>query len=496
MATQKQWAQRLAAVALAAVVAFGAILAAKPTTAKADWVNYQGAYYYRYNNGTWAKNTWIEYKGAYYYIGSDYKALTNSWVNYKGSYYYVGNDGKALADTWVNYKGSYYYVGKDGKALADTWVNYDDSWYYLGKDGKAVSDSWVNYKGSWYYVYESGEAVAEDFIEYKGALYYFGADGKLVTGSWIEYWGAYYYAGEDGKIVTNKAFEYKGDWYYLDENGWLVCDWSILYNGKIYYFDASGKLADVQPAGDPVTVERQVILDTPSFKVTVTGLMGYIVGAGPELYLSVENKTNNDYELHVDDICVNGWQLSFGFGLDAGPGITETSIEFDKNELAQCNITKLAEIEFKLSIYDPETEEHVYTLDHVDIKTSAADTYVQTYDENGTVVFDQDGVKLVAKGYVEDEYGDKGFTLYIYNTTDHGVTVGLTDTKVNGIPLESYRFGSCLPGKHKLDDITFLGFELEEAGITDIHEITTAFEITDNDTYEVYATSPVVTLNF
>ena len=475
MATHKQWGKRVVAFALAAIVALGAFLATKPTTAKADWVKYQGAYYYRYDNGTWAKNAWVQYKGTWYYIGSDYKAASN---------------------TWAQYGGSWYYLGKDGKVATDTWVQYDESWYYLGKDGKVATDTWVNYKGSWYYVYDSGEAVIDDFIWYEDECYYFGADGKLVIGSWIEYWGSYYYAGKDGKLVRNKAFTYEGAWYYLDENGWLVCDWSILHNGTIYRFGPDGKLIGTEPAGEPITVEPKTILDTPYFKVTVTGIMGYMVGEGPELYLTVENKTDKVYELHFEEVCVNDWQLNVGFGIDANPGVSKTSICLSNESLEKCGIDQVAKIEFALSVHDPETEEDVYSPDHVAILTSAAATYVQKYDESGTVVYDQGGYKLVVKGYAEDELDNKGIELYIHNATDRDIFVGMTSTKVNGIPLESFSFTSCLSGKHALDNILFLSFDLEDAGITDIHQITTAFEILDSETYEVCVTTPVVTLNF
>ena len=454
MTTQKHWACRVAAVALVAIVAFGAILAAKPTTAKADWVKYKGAYYYQYANGTWAKNTWVQYKGTWYYIGSDYKVATNSWVQ------------------------------------------YDGSWYYLGKDGKVVTDSWVNYKGSWYYVYESGEVVIDDFVWYNDACYYFGADGKLVIGSWINYWGSYCYAGSDGKLVTNKFFTYNNAWYYLNEYGWLVRDSSVLYNGTIYTFDVDGKLIGAEPAGEPVTIEPQVLLDSPDLKVTATGFMGYMVGDGPELYLTIENNTDNYYELRFENVCVNGWQLSTSYGVDADAGVTETFVWFDIDELKKCDITQVADIEFDLSVYDVDEEQVVYARDNVLIETSAAATYVQTYDESGVVILDQDGIKLVAKGLTEGEVGSKGFGLYISNESGHDIAINPEDTKVNGIEISAYSFGRCIPGKHAMSAVLVWGFDLEEAGITDIYQMVTRLKIFDNETYEELVTTPLITLNF
>ena len=496
MAMQKQWIRRLAVAALAAVIAFGAILAAQPTAAKAAWVRENGAYYYRNDNGTLAKNAWIKYNGAYYYVGKDGKAVANTWVKYNGAYYYIGKEGKALANSWVKYNGAYYYVGKDGKAVANTWVKYNDTYYYIGKEGKALADTWVNYKGSWYYLYETGEVVVNDFIMYKGSYYYFGEDGKLAVSKLIEYWGAHYYAGKDGKLITDKFVQYGGDWYYFDASGWLVTDWSVLYNGTIYYFGPDGKLVSTQPAGDAATVEPQVILDTASFKITVTGLMGYMVGEGPELYLTIENKTEVMHELHIEEVCVNGWQLNYGVTIDAYPGTTESSIVFDRKNLEKCGITQLAQIEFRFSVFNPETEEDIYTRDHVEIQTSVAETYVQEYDESGTVVCDQDGLKVVVKGYAENEFGDKGISVYVHNTTGHYVSVNFANTQVNGIDVDPLTFVACMDGKHALGDMMILSFDLEELGITDIHQIVTAFEIRDYYTYELYGTTPVVTLNF
>lgn len=115
-------------------------------------------------------------------------------------------------------------------------------------------------------------------------------------------------------------------------------------------------------------------------------------------------------------------------------------------------------------------------------------------DIAGTVVYDENGIKITITGF---EFSADGFSIpaLIENTSDRNVMVQTSQFSCNG-----YMFGSGIsaflkPGTESVQSFSFANWQLEVQGITQLHSIQFIVNVEDSDTWDVIDTSELLTLN-
>lgn len=243
---------------------------------------------------------------------------------------------------------------------------------------------------------------------------------------------------------------------------------------------------------EETSIEEQVIFDSDGRKVTVTG---YEVGwLGPEISVLVENDTESAFTLQTRDSSVNGIMTDFQASIEVSPGKKAIdSFTILSSDLEDNGIDCVADIELSLHIFDSETYETILDTDPIVITTNLTGVYDQIIDDSGEIVYEEDNIRIVFQGMMEDSLWGMEPMFYIENDSGQSITVYLRNTSVNGIMLAPTFSAEVVSGKKCIDGAIFFSSDLEEKGISEIAEIETTIHIINSETYEtVVDTEPIV----
>ena len=234
-----------------------------------------------------------------------------------------------------------------------------------------------------------------------------------------------------------------------------------------------------------VSIEKQVIYDQNGIKVTVTGLsINEFIGATLELELI--NNTDSTITIGSDDCSVNNLMVTALLYSDVEPGATvQDEMTFTKNILAESDITVLQTIEFKLTFADPETYDKLFEDHPVSLTTSADPSYKQPIHREGTVILDDQNVRVTVMGVIYDDIMKRNeIKLFIENKSAQEWTVQAKSLLLNG--LDIYHYFSCsLPvGKMAYDTISFDADALTANSITEFMTMDIALRVIDFENYQ------------
>ena len=244
-----------------------------------------------------------------------------------------------------------------------------------------------------------------------------------------------------------------------------------------------------------VTLPETVLYDQNGIRITATSLTTDSL-LGPKLNLLVENDSAQNILVQPDYCMVNGYMMDGLLSTDVAAGKkANDSVDFLRNVLARCGIETITDFELALVISDGDTYQTLYETGPVTLRTSAAGTYTQTYDDSGEEIYNQNGIRIVAKSVDDDLFG-KGIRFYLENNTDTAVAVNAENVSVNGYMMTDLFYSDLAPHSHALDSLTLLSSELEENSIDAITDAELSLRITDADSYQTLDTTAPITLHF
>lgn len=112
-----------------------------------------------------------------------------------------------------------------------------------------------------------------------------------------------------------------------------------------------------------------------------------------------------------------------------------------------------------------------------------------------TVIYDADGVKIIATG-LEDGWMGTEIKLLLENNTGKNLLITGDSLSVNGYMMPySSLYVEVAAGKKANDSITLMTSELEQSGIETLAQIQFFVEISDAETWDTIAVSDLITLN-
>ena len=233
-----------------------------------------------------------------------------------------------------------------------------------------------------------------------------------------------------------------------------------------------------QPASPAeATIEEQVLYEKDGLKITAKSLeTGGLFG--PELKVLVENDGDQNVTVQARRVSVNGYMAESSFSCDVAAGKkVNDKISFMDSTLEACNIETITDIELSFHVFTTEGWDTLDDSDLVQLQTSAAGSYQQAYDDAGTVLVDQDGVKIVYRGLENDGLMGPQILLYLENNTDQSVTVQQRNMSLNGFMIDGIFSCELEAGKKAVDHISVFDSDLEENGITELENGELSFHI-------------------
>lgn len=245
-----------------------------------------------------------------------------------------------------------------------------------------------------------------------------------------------------------------------------------------------------------VTIEETVLVDEAGVKITAKSINDGFLGA--EVKLLIENNSGKNLTFQCRNASVNGFMLDAVMSVDVVDGKkANDTLVFMSSELEACEINTIADMEWSFHVFDSDTWNTYLDTSMVQIRTSAADTYVYTYDDSGEVVYEDGGIKIVVKGL--DEYNSifgPSIIVYIENNSNNNITVQVQDVSINGFMVYGIFSSDLVSQKRAVDSITFMSSELEENGIEKIEDVELIFHIFNSDSWSAIADTDVITLSF
>ena len=232
-----------------------------------------------------------------------------------------------------------------------------------------------------------------------------------------------------------------------------------------------------------LSIEEQTVYDANGIKI-IAKRLDFSDPYYTKLYFEVQNNSGKDIDFNSNYFSVNGLYLGgqvFTLGTtDCKNGETiEVCAEIPKTSIEMSNIKLIKEFEISFYIeYGQLTTGEGGTTLQVEgifengtegavIKTNCPESYVQEIDTTGTVLVDEQGVRVVMKDLYVSQFGSPAGRVYFENNADQLLRVRVYIHKINGIEIEeSGRFG-VLNG-HKGFGGVFLSADANELGITKI----------------------------
>lgn len=236
------------------------------------------------------------------------------------------------------------------------------------------------------------------------------------------------------------------------------------------------------------TIEEQVLFESNGIKVTAKEISeGW---AGPELKVLIENDSDKNVTVSLDEIAVNDYMVSAWLYEDVSAGKkSNATFSIWSSTLSDAGITNVGKIDMYFRVINSETFDTIYESDGVEVKTSLFDKMDSDVNDIGEEMVNQNGVRIVGKGVSNDSIWGNGVVLYIENNTDKSILVTADDLSVNGFMITSYLYSTVKPGKKAIETIILSSSDMEDNDIEKIEELSLSFNVSDADTWrEIFST--------
>ena len=240
-----------------------------------------------------------------------------------------------------------------------------------------------------------------------------------------------------------------------------------------------------------------VILDEAGIKVTTKGYDPQGSWYGPEVKLLIENNSGKSLTFQCRNASVNGYMVDTMMSVNVADGKkANDSITFSVDSILRCGIEAVADIEFSLIVFDTDSFDTYLESPPISLKSANADKYNYVFDDSGTLVYDENGIKIVVKGLESSGYGDQSVVVYIENNTQNVITVQARDVSVNGFMISPIFSTTVSAGKHAISDVNFMSYALEENDIESIENVELYFTVFDDETYNNICDTDVINIDF
>jgi len=241
------------------------------------------------------------------------------------------------------------------------------------------------------------------------------------------------------------------------------------------------------------TIDEQALLDQDGIKITATGFEYDGSFLGHELTLLIENNSEQDITVQARNVSVNGYMVDSSMSADVAAGKkANDALTFTKTSLENSGIEQIADMEFFFHIYDSDEWDVILDTETISLQTSIANSFTQTYDDSGELLYEDDKVKIVLKDFYEDSFLGSALRFYIENNSDENITIQVRDTSVNGFMMDPSMSTEIAAGKKAIGSMTFFSSEIEKNKIESFDTVETAFHIYNTDTWDtVIDTAPI-----
>ncbi len=259
--------------------------------------------------------------------------------------------------------------------------------------------------------------------------------------------------------------------------------------------NGSAAAAGQDSGAGAVSIEEQTLIEQDGIKITALEYVSDSIW-GDGIKVLIENETDKDVMVGCNALIVNDYMIHDLFASDVAAGKkAKETIYLSSTELKAAGIGTVGRIEIYFHVYDSNTYDLLFDSDCVTIETSAVGSMDTTANDEGTELYNEDGIRIIGKTVDENSFWGTAILLYIENMSGRNVGINVDDMSINGFMLTPFFSTTVYDGKKCVDDITIMSSDLENNGITSIDEVELKFHIYDSDSYETIADSDPITFS-
>jgi len=248
---------------------------------------------------------------------------------------------------------------------------------------------------------------------------------------------------------------------------------------------------------EDVNVQESVIYDDGDIKVTVLSL-DYRGWMGPELKFLIENNSEKAIMLQASDLVINGYMINpiMSAEVEAGEKVND-ELTVLNSDLESTGIETIQYFSFNLRVIDSADWAKTFITDTIRIETDANPAFIQKVDDSGTVLVEQNGVRIIMKELLtEQEFWGAELLLFIENNSGQDISVTVKDVTANGLAVNPLFYADVLSGTKVITGLGFLENDLKENGIRDIREIELYFNVIDKNNFRTVFKTDKITITF
>ena len=252
---------------------------------------------------------------------------------------------------------------------------------------------------------------------------------------------------------------------------------------------------DTSEQGDNLipTIEETVLFEYNGIKVTAKEITEDWLG--PELKVLIENDTDENINVSLDEIAVNDYMVSAWLYEDVAAGKkSNATFEIWSSTLSNAGISNIGKIDFYFRVINSDNYNTIYESKEIELKTSLYDEMDSEANDVGTELLNQNGIRIVGKG-VNDSLWGQGVLLYIENNSDKNIIVSTDNLSVNGYMVNGYLYSTIMSNKKAIETVILSSTDLEDNDIESIEDLALSFDIINADTWMNIFSSDEITVN-
>lgn len=241
---------------------------------------------------------------------------------------------------------------------------------------------------------------------------------------------------------------------------------------------------DTTAEDDSFVMEEQSLLDYEGLSLKA---LSWDSGSAA-LKVQAENSSDKDYIIQFIDTSVNDFMIESGFSMNVKANAQdEKDAEFSLTDLDSCGINDVVQIQTKVLVLDSISFDTVFTSDVVTIQTGDPSSQ-QAYDESGDILYEENGLKIVSHGFVDDSNHGKLWKLYIANDSGQDYCFYSPDVTLNDNTMDVLFSVTVPDGKKAVSSMTIFQDDLDKYEITDINSAQMTLKLQNPETFETIET--------
>lgn len=246
---------------------------------------------------------------------------------------------------------------------------------------------------------------------------------------------------------------------------------------------------------DLPAIEAQTLYDDGQIKVTVDSYGLFYERQAVEF--TVINNTDRNITVSADELQVNGYMLSDSvFYCEVQKGETAKGyLRLSVEDMELSGIETVAQIVSNLVIYDADDYTTITRDIPLDIRTNAYGL-VQPVDDSGTVLIEENGIRLIYRGTQVTDYDYANVCFFYENLNDYPVSFYSETAAVNSKEAEAFLWNEMPPNTRRVE-LFFIpnvsGYGVEE--LADLKQIRLELEIQNQNTWESVFKTVTIPIN-